>query len=167
MGNGNSHRRKHYSKKGGAVAANMNEANAEPTIAVAPVKGEAPMEAEPGVVNAVDKKCCPCPDENKEEGFFAKLSPTNLEKKLVETQTNAIEGSKNAFSSGVENAKAGLSNKITDFLKPAQEGGRRRTRKHLRSKHKRSKHKSRKHKRSKHKQSHSKRSHNKRKSSRR
>jgi len=165
MGNGNSHRRKHYSKKGGAVAANMNEANAEPTVAnpnlaAAPGKGEAPMEAEPGVVNAVDKKCCPCPDENKKEGFFAALDPNNLEKKLVETQNNAIEGSKNAFSSGVENAKAGLSNKITDFLKPAQEGGRRRTRKHR--KHKRSKHK-----RSKHKRSHNKRSHSKRKSSRR
>jgi hypothetical protein len=185
MGNGNSHRQKYRSKRGGALhanmkhanvnhanmnqanmnQANMNQANAEPTVATAPSEGDEPVVAEPGDMKAVDKKCCPCPDENKEEGFFAKLSPNKLEKKLIETQTNAIEGTQNAFKNGVDNAKAGLSNKITDFLKPAQEGGRRRTRKnrkHKSRKHKRSKHTGSKHKRSKHK-----RSHTKRKSSRR
>ena len=133
MGNGNSHRQKHRSKRGGAEPA---VANAPAADMNAPDMNAPDMNA-PGM-NAAEKKCCPCPDEKKEEGFFAALNPNKLEEKLVGAQTSAIEGSKNAFNNGVENAKAGLSNKITDFLKPSQEGGRRRTRKHKRSKHKRS-----------------------------
>jgi hypothetical protein len=163
MGNGNSHRQKHRSKRGGAepAVANAPAADMNAPDMNAPGMNAADMNAPdmnaPGM-NAAEKKCCPCPDEKKEEGFFAALNPNKLEEKLVGAQTSAIEGSKNAFNNGLENAKAGLSNKITDFLKPAQEGGRRRTRKHKRSKHKRSKHKRSKHKRSKHKRGTKKRS---------
>jgi hypothetical protein len=135
----------------------------------APLGTEVPVQALPEVqapAMQAPSSCPPClaEGEKKEEGFFSKFSPKNLNDKLVEAQDKAIENGKNSLKTAVVTKKAELADAITGFLKPNVQAAGRRT-KRKRSSTKRSSTKRSSKKRSTKKRSSTKRSSKKRRTS--